>query len=58
MTLESEIVVTYRPDRRLDLWVPGRMLESYKNETERFEGTATYRNFRRFQVVTDEIIKK
>jgi hypothetical protein len=58
VTLESEIVVTYRPDKRMDLWVPGRMKESYKSETERFEGTATYSNFRRFQVQTDQIIKK
>jgi len=58
VTLESEIVVTYRPDERMDLWVPGRMRESYKNETERFEGTATYSNFRRFQVQTGQVIKK
>jgi len=58
VTLESEIVVTYRPDKRMELWVPGRMRESYKSETERFEGTATYSNFRRFQVQTEQIIKK
>ncbi len=57
VTLESEIVVTYRPDKRMELWVPGRMRESYKSETERFEGTATYSNFRRFQVETGQIIK-
>jgi len=58
VTLESDIVVTYRPDKRMDLWVPGRMRESYKSDTERFEGTASYRNFRQFQVQTDQIIKK
>ena len=58
VTLESEIVLTYRPDRRMELWVPGRMRESYKSESERFEGTATYSNFRRFQVQTEQIIKE
>jgi hypothetical protein len=57
-SLESEIVVTYRGDTRMGLLVPWRMRESYKTDTERVEGTATYTNFRKFQVETGEIIKK
>lgn len=57
VTLESEILVTYRRDERMGLWVPGRMRESYQSGTERFEATATYRNFRRFRVETGQTIK-
>ena len=57
-SLESEIVVTYREDKRMGLLVPWRMRESYKSDTERVEGTATYTRFRKFQVETGEVIKK
>jgi hypothetical protein len=57
-SLESEIVVTYREDRRMGLLVPWRMRESYRSDSERVEGTATYTNFRKFQVKTGEAIKK
>jgi hypothetical protein len=57
-TLESEIVVSYRLDERLGLWVPWRMRESYKSALEQIDATAIYTNFRRFRIETDEVIKK
>ncbi len=57
-SLESEIVVTYREDKKMGLLVPWRMRESYKSASERLEGTATYTKFRKFQVETGEVIKK
>lgn len=55
--LQTEITVTYRPDDRLEIWVPARMKEVYKGASERVEGTATYAKFRRFRVETIEAIK-
>ena len=57
-TLRSEITVTYRADARLALWVPWRMREEYESGGERIQGTATYTNFRKFRVETDESIKR
>ncbi len=64
----AEIVVRYRPEPALGLWVPAEMKESYSQPdsgaTGRsglirravVEGRATYSNFRRFQVTTGEAI--
>jgi VWFA-related protein len=61
-----EIVVSYRRDEALGLWVPAEMREKYKLATmtsggvgdlwasSSTEGRATYSNFRRFQVKTEE----
>jgi hypothetical protein len=49
--------VRYRPDEGLGLWVPAEMEEAYIQPDETIRGTATYRNFRRFQVTTDEQIR-
>jgi len=57
-TLESEIVVSYRPDEKLGLWVPWRMRERYKSAMEQIDATAIYANFRRFRIETNEVIKK
>ena len=54
-----EATVVYRPNDALGIWTPMEMKENYRmiNGTETIVGTATYRNFRRFQVTTLEIIK-
>lgn len=48
--LDSAITVTYRLDKALELWVPDKMQEVYKSSSERVEGEATYRDYRRFTV--------
>jgi len=55
--LDSTITVTYRLDKALELWVPEKMEEVYKSASERVEGEATYRNFRRFTVDTGAVKK-
>ena len=56
--LRSEITVTYRLDDRLALWVPWQMREEYDSNDEHIEGTATYANFRKFRVDTEETLKR
>jgi len=46
--------VTYQRDRKLDMWVPARMRETYletaaSTVVERVSCEATYSNFRRFE---------
>jgi hypothetical protein len=61
----GEIVVSFRHDPGLGLWVPAEMRETYRTMTQRslagvprlepvVEGTAKYSNFRRFQVKIEE----
>jgi len=57
-TLNSEITVTYRLEKTLELWVPEKMAEVYKSAGEHVEGEATYTNFRRFKMETSEAIKR
>jgi hypothetical protein len=52
-----ETSVTYRPSETLGLWAPAEMSETYFASTERIHGTATYQNFRRFQVKTEMTVK-
>ena len=60
----AEIIVRYRRDPALGLWVPAEMREIYTEASYRspignaviMEGRATYSNFRRFQVRTEEKI--
>jgi hypothetical protein len=54
--LEAHIIVTYRRDDTLGVWVPARMDERYRRRGDSVEvvGTATYSRFRRFQVSTSE----
>ncbi len=50
-TLDAAIVVRYRSDSRLGLWVPVTMQERYTgSDGHAVEGTARYSNFRRFEV--------
>jgi len=48
--LRTEIQVTYREDPRLAVWVPAEMKERYETRSAVAQGTASYSNFRRFQV--------
>lgn len=48
--LQTEITVSYRLDKAMELYVPEKMEEVYKTAGEHVEGEATYSNFRRFKV--------
>jgi hypothetical protein len=61
----GDIVVSFRHDPALGMWVPAEMKETYRTLTQRslagvprlepvVEGTAKYSNFRRFQVKIEE----
>jgi hypothetical protein len=61
----GDIVVSFRHDPALGMWVPAEMKETYRTMTQRslsgvprlepiVEGTAKYSNFRRFQVKIEE----
>jgi len=61
----GEIVVSFRHDPALGMWVPAEMKETYRTLTQRslagvprlepvVEGTARYSNYRRFQVKVEE----
>jgi len=63
----GEIIVSFRRDPALGMWVPAKMTETYQaprsgigQASVRMEpflwGTATYSKFRRFQVKTEETI--
>jgi len=56
--VEAHIKVTYRLDESLQLWVPARMEERYRDRRSGAEarGVATYSRFRKFQVSTSEEI--
>lgn len=57
-TLGAVIHVTYRPQPGIDEPMPAAMHEMYENRLNqrRVEGTATYSNFRQFNVAVDEQI--
>jgi VWFA-related protein len=63
----GDIIVSFRHDAALGMWVPSEMHETYRVMMQRsmsglprleplVEGTATYSNYRRFQVKVDEKI--
>ena len=58
--LKSQTVVTFRTEPGLAVLVPNQMEEIYSaaNDDLDITGTATYTNYRRFQVNTDENVKK
>jgi hypothetical protein len=58
--VRADITVTYRHDPTLEMWVPADMQESYRRRGDSGEilGRAAYSNYRRFQVTTQETIKK
>ncbi len=58
--LGTTITVTYREDATVGIWVPVQMEESYqvKGDARYITGVAKYDKYRRFQVSTDEAIRK
>jgi hypothetical protein len=55
----AELTVKYRRDPELGFWVPAEMTEFYRSRSyvTLADGRATYSNFRRFQVKTEQTIK-
>jgi hypothetical protein len=58
--IATTITVTYREDETVGIWVPAQMEESYhmKGDARSITGFAKYDKYRRFQVSTDETIRK
>ena len=56
----ATVAVEFREDTSLDLWVPAEMTEYYKAtmSADEIRCTATYSNYRKFSVSTDEEIQK
>ena len=56
----ATVAVEFREDTSLDLWVPAEMTEFYKAtmSSDEIRCTATYKNYRKFSVSTDEEIEK
>ena len=56
----ATVAVEFREDTSLDLWVPAEMTEYYKAtmSSDEIRCTATYKNYRKFSVSTDEEIEK
>lgn len=53
----DSIVTSFKSDSRLQIDVPAEMQESYWSGGQYVTGTATYRDFRRFEVRTEEKLK-
>ena len=50
--LDGSILVDYRRDQKLDMWLPSRMRETYLvqgSTFDRIDCVAAYSNFRRFE---------
>jgi len=58
--VRATVTVTFRRDETLAIWVPQQMDEYYKaqNALDEIFATATYSNVRRFEVSTNEQIRK
>jgi hypothetical protein len=56
----ATVEVDFREDEALDLWVPAEMREYYRApaSNDQIRCTATYSNYRKFSVSTDEVIEK
>lgn len=54
------VTTTYREDATLQFWVPAEMAEHYVvgNDVDELTGSATYTNFRRFTVNTDDVMRR
>ena len=57
--LQARIDVSYQSEPLVDLYVPVEMHETYtqRNYPYRITGTATYSNFRRFDVTVNELFR-
>jgi hypothetical protein len=53
--ITAELTTRYRPEPRLELWVPASFTERYEGAPEGLKeidtGRATYSNYRRFEVL-------
>lgn len=58
--VRATVTVTFREDADLDFWVPAQMDEHYKasRDINDIHGMATYTNYRKFAVSTDENLRK
>lgn len=56
----ATVTVDFREDESLGFWVPAQMTELYRasSGSEEIRCTATYTNYRRFSVSTEEVIEK
>ncbi len=56
----ATVSVDFREDESVALWVPAQMTEHYRasSGSEEIRCTATYSNYRKFSVSTDEVIEK
>lgn len=59
-SVKATVTTTYRDEPKVGFWVPARMDDDYvtRGGAERVTGVATYERFRRFNVATDEAIRK
>ncbi len=58
--VRAVVTTTYREDAALHFWVPDRMDEHYiaGSDADETTGHATYTNFRRFTVNTDDVMRR
>ena len=58
--VRAVVTTSYREDAKLELWVPDQMEDYYKasGDLDEIAGVATYTKFRRFNVSTDEVLRK
>lgn len=56
----ATVTVQFREDHAVDFWVPAEMTEHYRaaSGSDEIRCTATYTNYRKFSVSTDEVITK
>ena len=56
----ATVTVDFREDEAMALWVPAQMTEHYRAATgsEEIRCTATYSNYRKFTVSTEEVVEK
>lgn len=51
--------MTFRHDEKIQMWLPAEMSENYRvGRSDEIRATATYTNYRRFQVSTSESLGK
>jgi hypothetical protein len=58
--VRAVITTSYREDAAVGLWVPDQMEDYYAvaRDIDEISGVATYTNVRRFNVSTDEVLRK
>lgn len=58
--VRAVVTTVYREDAAVAFWIPDRMEDYYKaaRDIDEVSGTATYTNYRKFSVNTDEALRK